>query len=279
MSCIYKIKEASSSFTTTEKKIAEYLLEHRDQAVQASAQELAEEIQTSAAALIRFSQRLGYKGFTALKVDLAKDVDDQIESIDLLINQEDSVEVMIKKAQKINQQTSLQTYKLINPNDLHDAIEILTRSETIFLCGIGGSGIVCTDFLQKLSRINRNVIYHEDSHVLMARIAHITENDALVAISYSGETNLVNTAISTAHQVGAKTIAISQYNLKSTLSKNADITLHTPIQEKELRLGAIASRNASLILTDLLYYGIAKSNLEQTKQDLVITRKLIHEIK
>ena len=74
MSCIYKIKEATSSFTSTEKRIAEYILEHRTETIEASVQQLAEVTDTSAAAWIRFSQKLGYKGLTALKVDLVKTI-------------------------------------------------------------------------------------------------------------------------------------------------------------------------------------------------------------
>ena len=52
MSCIYKIKQSSSSFTATEKRIAEYILNNREQALEFTAQKLAEETDTSAAALI-----------------------------------------------------------------------------------------------------------------------------------------------------------------------------------------------------------------------------------
>lgn len=279
MSCIFKIKEASASFTNTEKRIADYCLEHRDETVLESAQVLGELTKTSAAAWIRFSQKLGYKGLTAMKVDLAKDDDTIIEPFDVLIDQKDNMETLIRKAQQISYQTATQTYKLINPSTLKKAVTSLLESRNIYLCGVGASGLVCTDILQKLSRINRNAIYHEDPHVLLARVAHIQKEDTMIAVSYSGESELVNAAVRQAKQMGTCVIAITQFNLKSTLSKLADIALYTPVQEKELRLGAIASRNASLILSDLLYYGVAKENLEQTKKDLVCTRKLIHDVK
>ena len=64
----------------------------------------------------------------------------------------------------------------------------------------------------------------------------------------------------------------------SGLSKLADINLYTPVIEKDLRLGAISSRNASLELTDLIYYGVIKENIDQAKKDLTKTRELIHEV-
>lgn len=278
MSCLFKIKEASSSFTSTEKRIADYILQDPEKVVEASAQELAKESETSPAAWIRFSKKLGYKGLTALKVDLAKDDKDSDDLYQVLIEENDSIETMVRKVQKISQRTIEQTYKLLSPDSLKSAIQHLLNAENIYLIGMGGSGIVCNDMMQKLTRLHRPVIYHEDVHVLLARIAHMKPTDVLVAISYSGETPLVNAAVKYAKKIGTPIIAITQYNVKSSLSKEADIKLYMPLEEKELRLGAILSRNASLILTDLIYYGIVKENVEETKQALVKTRKLLQEV-
>ncbi len=280
MSCIYKIKEATSSFTSTEKRIAEYILEHRTETIEASVQQLAEVTDTSAAAWIRFSQKLGYKGLTALKVDLVKaeDEEEKDELYNVLIEQNDTIDTMVRKVQQITLNSISQTYKLLNIKSLMAAVQLMIKADQIYLTGVGGSGLVCSDFMQKLTRINRNVIYHEDSHVLLARIAHIKPNDVMLAISYSGETKLVNTAVEHAKRMNVPVIAITQYNVRSTLAKMADIKLYTPVIEKDLRLGAISSRNASLALTDLLYYGVVKENIEQVKEDLTKTRDLINEV-
>lgn len=278
MSCLFKIKEAGALFTSTEQRIAEYILQNPEKVVEESAQELARESDTSPAAWIRFSKKLGYKGLPALKMDLAKDDKENDDLYHVLIEEKDSIETMVRKVQKISRNILEQTYKLLNTDELNAAIQYLLQASNIYLVGIGGSGVVCTDMMQKLTRLHRSVIYHEDAHVLLARIAHITPEDVLVAISYSGETNLVNAAVKYAKKNGTPVIAITQYNVRSTLAKEADVKLYMPLEEKELRLGAILSRNASLILTDLIYYGIAKENVEQTKQDLVKTRELLHEV-
>ena len=278
MSCLFKIKEAGALFTSTEQRIAEYILQNPEKVVEGSAQELARESDTSPAAWIRFSKKLGYKGLPSLKMDLAKDDKENDDLYHVLIEEKDSIETMVRKVQRISRNTLEQTYKLLNTDELNAAIQYLLQASNIYLVGIGGSGVVCTDMMQKLTRLHRSVIYHEDAHVLLARIAHITPEDVLVAISYSGETNLVNAAVKYAKKNGTPVIAITQYNVRSTLAKEADVKLYMPLEEKELRLGAILSRNASLVLTDLIYYGIAKENVEQTKQDLVKTRELLHEV-
>lgn len=279
MSCIFRIKEAQESMTSTEEKIAKFIIENKDQVIHWSAQELADAIETSPAALIRFSKKVGYKGFTAMKLDLALDNSEDTEEIDVLINQEDSIETMIKKEKIANQKTIDETYQLIDSQQLEEVIKILSRAKRIFLLGVAGNGIVCLDFMHKLTRINKDVIYHEDAHTLLARMAHIDKHDAVVAISYGGKTKDVNVGVQYAKEKGAKVIAITQLNFKTPLSKLADISLYVPMEEKEIRLGAISSRNAALILTDLIYFGIARLDFNDTKDKLIQSLDIVKGIK
>lgn len=278
MSCIYKIEEGMGSFTDTEKRVAEYILANKNDVIMFSAQQLAEKVETSAAAVIRFSKKVGYKGFTELKVELAKDNSEPNQYFDEVINEDDNIKSLVDKTLNLNNKTLKKTYSLINYDNLDKAIKALIKCKSIYVFGVGTSGIVCNDFQQKLSRINKNVIHYIDPHIQLAAAAHITEEDVAIAISYSGNTKEVNTAIAYAKEVGANTIAITQFN-NSQLSKIADLVLHIPSEEKELRVGAISSRMASLILTDLLYLGVAKENINRTKEQIVKTRNIINKVK
>lgn len=278
MSCSYKIREGAASYTETEKKLADYILNHLSEVTMNSAQVLAEEVGVSAAAVIRFSQKLGYNGFTAMKVDLAKDDTVEIANFDDMILGDDSMDMVLKKAENLNSMLQNQAYRLINAASLEKAVGALLHCETIYLFGIGGSGIVCMDLMQKLTRINRRVVYHSDFHYQLAAAAHMTDKDAAIAISYSGSTNEVNAAMRLAKDMGTAAIAITQFK-KSPLTKHADILLYIPTTERDLRLGAIASRNASLIVTDLLYLGLAKNDIGLTTEYLVKTKNAIKRLK
>ncbi len=65
MNAYLRIKEYNDSYTATEKLIAEYILEN--DILQDSAQALGEKTNTSAAAIIRFSKKIGFKGFSDLR--------------------------------------------------------------------------------------------------------------------------------------------------------------------------------------------------------------------
>lgn len=278
MSSIFRIREGFSTYTDTEKRLADYILDHKEEVVNYSAQILGDKVNTSAAAVVRFAKKLGFKGYTALKVELAKDqTTDQVD-FDDIIKTEDTVSVMVKKANAMNLKTIEQTYKLINTDVLEEVIGKLIEADTIYLFGVGGSGIVCDDLLNKLIRINKRAIFNKDPHIQLAGATHITSKDVAIGVSYSGNTKEINTAMNQAEKMGAYTVGITQMS-KSKMSKICEALLHVPSEEKELRLGAIQSRNSSLIITDLLYYGITKADIAHSKDSLRRTRDLISDIR
>ena len=45
-----------------------------------------------------------------------------------------------------------------------------------------------------------------------------------------------------------------------------------------MRIGAISSRTASLVVTDLLYYGVYKYDLENNRAKLYETKNLVSQL-
>lgn len=278
MGCISKIINCTS-YTSTEKKLKDYILKHREDVIYDTAQTLADKVSVSPAAIIRFSKKLGYQGFTELKVDLAMDQDypDSENTFSGPIENEDSLEMIIKKERASTLATVENTYNMMHVSALQTAITKLKSARKIYLFGIGASGICCMDFTQKLSRIGYNVIYNTDPHMLLACSSYITAADVALGISSRGYTREVIAAMRHAKEKGAFTIAITQSN-NSPLHKLAECLLLLPQCENELRLGALDSRSATLIYTDLLYLGIIADNLEVYKQQLKYTRTVVKSI-
>lgn len=278
MSCIFKIKEGFNSFTNTEKKLANYILKNKEEVVNLSAQELSDKADISPAAVVRFSKTLGYKGFTALKVDLAKDRDERENDTSVIISESDSINDIIRKVKVSNTSSIDETIGLLNVDTINNIVEAMVNAKRIYLFGIGASGIVAMDLQQKLLRINKNSLYQMDPHTQISSSVHITNEDVAIGISYSGETKEVNTPLKIAKENGAKTIAITRYN-KNSLSKIADYSVYLPNDEKDLRVGAITSRIDALTIVDILYLGVAKNDFERTKRDIKKTRDIINRIK
>lgn len=272
MNCLVQIKESENSFTQTEKTIAKYIIDHASEIPYYSAQVLAQKTDTSPAAVIRFSKKLGFKGFSELKISLASSRQDQEENIDTVVEETDDLKTLIQKCCQLNTSTVEKTYQLINDNILQQAIDLVRKSHTVYLFGVGSSAIVANDLSIKLLRIGKKAIFNSDIHVQLTFEECMKKNDLAIIISYSGKTAGLVDIVKELKQAHIPIIAITQ-NSNNVISKNADISLFVPLEENELRIGAISSRNASLIVTDLLYYGVFKHNLEKNKERLLRTRQ------
>ena len=280
MSVLYKIKSSMSAFTETDRSIAEFVFVNRQVVLESNAKELGDMTKTSAAAWVRFSKKMGYKGLPAFKVALAKETQSYTneDDIETFLNPQDSLMGLLQKTENMLTQNIRETFSLLDYYALEKAIEFIHEAKTVFLLGVGGSSIVCLDFYHKMTRIHQNIMYDRDLHTLMPRIAQLDKNDVVIVISYNGETESVNSIAKVAKTMGARIVGVTKYNLKSTLSILSDIRLFVPVEEKEIRLGSITSRNSLLTITDLLYYGIAKTDFNVTKDLLVRTRQFIKEV-
>lgn len=276
MGCTLLIKEGMAAFTETEQRLARYLLEHGSQAIHMNARELAEACSSSPAAVVRFSQKLGFKGFTSLRLDLARDSGAaEPGDFQTVIRESDSMETIVRKAERIHQRNQDQTFRMINLPVLSEAVDALRSARRIHLYGVGASGLMAMDFQYKLTRVGFDASYYTDPHTNLYTAALMAPDDAVVAISYSGETREVLLPVEAASGRGCAVVAITQPN-QNSLSRLANFPLYIPGEEKEFRIGAMTSRTSSLLILDLLYLGMARSDPGRTEENLKKTLDIIH---
>lgn len=169
------------------------------------------------------------------------------------------------------------TYQLLSASTLEDVVKALEQAKHVYLFGVGGSAIVCDDFRHKLMRIGKSSSYCLDIHLQMTFVPAMTQEDLAIFVSYSGETKGIVTAAKWTKEMNITSVAITQ-SAYNKLSKLVDHVLTIPSQEQPLRIGAMSSRCSSLIVVDLLYYGLVKRNKEEYAQKIINTRRIIQEM-
>lgn len=280
MNGFVRIREFEESYTSTEKLIAKYILEHGNEILNYSAQTLGEKTNTSAAAIIRFSKKIGFKGFSDLKMNLAQSHSNEQHDleVDIIFNENDDMTSLVDKGCRLNMNTVLKTYQLINISDLEKAINLLCEASTIYLFGVGGSSVIANDIEQKLIRIGKKVIYNNDLHIQMTFTQSMTKDDVALIISYSGTTTGLVDISKILVEKNIPYISITQIN-QNFISKNSTVALRVPSEEKELRIGAVSSRISSFVITDLLYYGVFKKNFDKNKDNLIDSKNNVSILK
>lgn len=253
---IFNINELKDTFTPSESKIAQYILEYPQQVTNLTINELARVCNTSEASVVRFCKTLNLKGFQDLKVKIAASIAIKHKELDGGISKDDSLSTIVQKIGNFNKQAIEQASSVLDLNALEEAVEVLSNARRIDFSGLGASGIVAYDAMTKFMRINVPCNYYSDSHLQLTSAANLTRDDVAVGISYSGNTREVVDVLKIAKEKGAHTISITKVG-NSPLVETADINLYVSSQEAIFRAGAMASRIAQLNLIDILFVSVA----------------------
>ena len=279
MDIVLRIKEEYSKLTKSEQRVADYFITNYKEAINESTQSIALITNTSPATVIRFVKTMKFEGIQQLKLALAADIDSDRKYIcDEIIHQKDGLEEIIEKNKRNIVNSIEKLYALMDMDLMKQAIDAIDSARKIYLFGVGASGIVCYDINYKLSRIGKYVVFNNDIHLQLVNLNFIKKEDTCVCISYSGNTRETVLVAEIAKKAGAKTVGICCYG-KNELSNICDITLRVPQDERELRLGAISSRNTTLTLLDMIYLAITHRHYPDVLQDIESTRDLIKKLR
>ena len=280
MNLLQYIKQNYDKFTDREKLIADYLLLENIKIVGMSAKEIAEATKTSAPTVVRFAKKLGFSSLNEMKIKLSISLNEKKSNGEFeYLDKDLSTRSIVNGVKSSIHSIIDETVDLISEEELDKAVELLTNAKTIYIFSVGVSSLVGLDFYYKLSRINKRCIVHEDTHLQVTSSVLMQEGDVAVVISYSGETKEVLLCAKNARENNVPVIAITKASIDNKLESFSDISLHVPYVEKSLREGAMTSRISQLAIIDMLFLGMAISNIRDVEEKLVITREAVKELR
>jgi DNA-binding MurR/RpiR family transcriptional regulator len=254
--CLYVIKQVLPNLAPSERKVAQFLLANPMQVVSMGVQEVAQNSSSSAAACVRLANRLGYKGFTDLRMALAKEVFSSERPSEQTttekITEQTTTGELVHMVVSSTCESLSGIEEVVDAGALEASVEAILGASHVLIAGIGASGIVAYDFQQKLARLGLHAVYTADSDMQIVEACALRSEGVLIAISYSGESSSVLKVAREAKKNGATVIAITRIGGNS-LSRQADYTLNVVNSESLFREGATLSRFAQLLVVDLIY--------------------------
>jgi DNA-binding MurR/RpiR family transcriptional regulator len=281
MNCLLRIRQRYPTLAQSDRKLADFLLANPDSARHLSSQQLALEANVSQSSVVKFSQKLGYKGFPALKLAiseaLASGQNPHSVAVHNQIMGDDPLRLVGEKLIKDNL-AAMHASLDINPEEkLLASVAMLRSTRRVMIVGIGASGLVAKNFAWKLMKIGLNAVAEQDMHALLATAQALTPDDVLLAISYSGERREINLAADEALRTGAKVLAITGFT-PNALQQRATLCLYTIAEEQATRSAAISSTSAQMMLTDLLFMALVQQDLEHAPDRIRHSEALVKRL-
>lgn len=270
MNILEKIQNQRSNLSSNGIKILDFILDDPASISSYSSQALAAKVGVSQSSIVKLTQRLGFKGFTAFKLAIIEDLGrkqailEPERPIHNKINSDDSSLTIAQKLVQEKTHALIATTNAINFAEFELITTLLNQAQRIQIVGIGGSALTAKDLAFKLLKIGMTALTEQDSHVQIATANTLTKQDVQIVISYSGSRKEILMAAQTAMDKGAAVIALTSTK-KSPLRKLANFCIDTIADERQFRSSSISSRTAQNVITDLLFMTLLQIKSDKAK--------------
>ncbi|HAW94564.1 MULTISPECIES: MurR/RpiR family transcriptional regulator [unclassified Arsukibacterium] len=255
MLSLLKIRGMLDQMSVIERKLAEFILDNAHMLRDYSSQQLADAVGISQSSVVKFCQKLGYKGYPDLKLAINEAVvtastmnRDQADK-----NNEDGSLLGIGEQLQFSLQQHLRTLLTINDEKtLLQAARLLQSADKILLAGFAKSAIVVADMQFRLLQLGKLALHHADPALALQLARSLTDTSVLLLVSDSGQNSDLLKLEHYAKSRQLKIISLTSYKTNAQ-SLAADITLFTLSAEEDIRLNPLLTQLAQQHLCHMLY--------------------------
>ena len=279
MSCLVRMRTVREELSANEKKIADFILDNSALIRDYSSQNLAASVGVSQSSIIKFSQKLNYRGFTDLKLAIHEAVvkSSHEEQADENGNgssaKPDSIQEQIFN---IKNEALLTTMELNDEKRILSAVKVLEKSKRIQIIALGAGSLVARNFASMLIQIGKSVIAEVDTYIQLSSIATLGKGDAVFVISFTGQSAKMIQLTKQAKKAGAAIVSLTSYNANPIRSL-ADVQLFSVSKQGEYEIPQIIACASKQHVVDILFSYMLKRD-RKAKELLALSRKAIESL-
>lgn len=201
-----KLKANYPYLTGSEVKIADYILANRETVSNLTSQKMADNLKIGQSTVIRFSQKMGYKSYRNMLLELERssDSENRVEEIQM----KDSTETTNEKV-KTHVQKLLDITAELNPaSEFEKAVKMIRDAKIIFCYGFMSTNSAADHMSELLQLFGLNS-FCMDSFATMAAMRNHGSDGLLIVFSKSGETPMTTRVVQYAKERGLNVIGIA----------------------------------------------------------------------
>ncbi|NGN94808.1 MurR/RpiR family transcriptional regulator [Nocardioides sp. KC13] len=262
---LVRLRQALPGLRPSERRLAEAALADPGVAAALTITELAARHETSTATVTRLCRNLGFAGYSAFRLALARaGANESGRRVEFGVSEgdidpADTTRDVVRKLAYQEARAVEETADRLDLDQLDRVVAAITNASVVDAYGSASSGLAAQDLQQKLRRIGYQVNAWADAHLALTSAAVLPPDAVAVAFSHSGETEEAISALRIAAGRGAFTVAVTNFP-RSPLAEVADATLTTVARETRFRYGAMSSRMAQLMIVDAIFLAVAHEN-------------------
>ena len=273
------LQQRQGQLTRSGHAVADYLLQHADEAQYLSISSLARECNVAEATVFRCCRALGFDGYHEMRIALAQANATGTMSSQRELQPGASTETLFEHASARLFTAINGTQNALSAEAVDEAARMLREAKQVFCFGQGGSMLLANDICARFASLSTKFRTSGDSHLQLLTASLMNEADVVLFVSYSGATRDMMETLRTAKAAGAKIILLTHYE-DSPGASLADVVLRCGAQESPLDSGSIPIKVAVLYVGEVLVLRYILDSPEQanTAQELtseVLTLKML----
>lgn len=222
------IYERMNSFSKGQKRIAEYISEHADEAAFMTAYRLGEQVGVSESTVVRFAAELGFDGYPELQKAMQELIRSKLNSIQRIevtkarMNDDEVLDNILS----YDMANLRQTLDELPRQTFYEAVDALIHARKVYIFGAGSCRALAnfTAYYLKMLLGDIHLVYTSSEMEILEEMFHINENDVLIGLSFPRYSSKAVKTMHFAHSRKAKIIAITDSQL-SPIASYADYLL------------------------------------------------------
>ena len=198
----YMLRTKRDSLTKSGIIVADYLMQHAEDAQYLSISSLAKACGVAEATIFRFCRALGFDGYNEMKIALAKATATAMPG-SLKLEPGVDTQTLCTHAYNTAIEALNGTRSALDPESVDRAATLLQRARQVFFFGQGGSYILACDIWARFSLLSTKFRTAGDSHMQAIAASLMGPEDVVVCGSYSGATRVMIDSLHLARENGA----------------------------------------------------------------------------
>ncbi len=255
---LVKIRSERDRMSAIERRIADFVLENAQLLRDYSSQQLANALGISQSSVVKFCQKLGFKGYPDLKLSIN-------EAVVRADNGDDAHAArteLRRPAAGLWQRKSEaeEATRLINPPETLDAVaQAIGRARTVFIIGLGEDDIHARAFALRLSLLGILTVHNFDPAHMTASLSAAAADDVLLVFSEQG---MQPSLCQLGHHFRAKRgklVTITRHS-SNALRAHADVALLVSAHDEHAHIEPLLYHSALQHLLDRVYIRLCEAD-------------------
>ncbi len=218
MAITSRIQTKYTELTRTERKIADYIMEHTSEIAFKTLEEIANDIGVSTTSVIRLSRTLEYEGYTEMQQSLQASLMKKVS----LPERYDENYALLKKDSMLNDlldaeiESMRQSVAFLDEKSMNEAVEAINKANAVYILGSRNAFGVAHYMAANLSQIRRNITLIDGiGGMYPEEVIGAQEGDVCIAYTFPRYQKMVLNLLSWMKAKGVKIILITTLSHES----------------------------------------------------------------